>query len=220
MLKVAVFDGGYGGDFFADWLKEEMPVIEINRVIDWRNAEAILTNPRLARKMAALALDEHIGKVDLVVFANHLITATSLRYFKRKYKTQKFVGFELIKPDRFIKRKVLVLTTKAMSRTICYHNYILQLKTKTRTLCLDDWPALIDDGELSDEDVIKTIETFLEKERFRPEEIVLACSQFQDIKPALAKHFGKKVRIYDSYDRTLRQICKTLRLRGSLKKLK
>lgn len=220
MLKIAVFDGGYGGDFFADWLKEEIPVIEIDRVIDWRNAETILTSPREARKVAAAALDEYIGRVDLVVFANHLITATSLKYFRRKYEAQKFIGFELTKPDRFIKRKVLILTTKAVSKTICYHNYIFHLKTKTKTLCLDDWPALIDDGELSEEKITNTIEAFLKKEKFQPEEIVLACSQFQDIKPTLTKIFGKKVRIYDSYDQTLRQICKALRLRGSLKKLK
>ena len=52
MLKIAVFDGGYGGDFFAEWLKEEIPVVEIDRVIDWRNAEPILNNPKEARKIA------------------------------------------------------------------------------------------------------------------------------------------------------------------------
>ena len=34
MLKIVVFDGGYGGEFFADKLKEELPVVEIIRVID------------------------------------------------------------------------------------------------------------------------------------------------------------------------------------------
>ena len=220
MLKIAVFDGGYGGDFFADWLKEEIPVVEVDRVIDWRNAEPILTSPREARKIATKALDKYIGKVDVIVFANHLITATSLRYFQRKHKTQKFVGFELAKPDRFIKRKVLILTTKAMARTLNYHNFIFQLKTKTKTLCLDEWPALIDDGELTENDIVSTIDTFIGQEKFQPEEIILACSQFQDIKPTLTKHFGKKVRIYDSYNATFRQICKTLRLRGGVKKRK
>lgn len=220
MLKIAVFDGGYGGDFFAEWLKEEIPVVEIDRVIDWRNAEPILTSPREARKIATAALDKYINKVDLIVFANHLVTATSLQYFRRKYRNQKFVGFELAKPDRFVKRNVLILTTKALSRTLIYHNFVFHLKTKTKTLCLDDWPALIDDGELTEEDIVRTMHNFIEHENFQPEEIILACSQFQDIKPVLAKHFGKKVRIYDSYDATLRQICKTLRLRGSLKKLK
>lgn len=220
MLKIAVFDGGYGGDFFAEWLKEEIPVVEIDRVIDWRNAEPILNSPKEARKIAASALDKYINKVDLIVFANHLITATSLQYFRRKYKDQKFIGFDLAKPDRFIKRNVLILTTKALSKTFSYHNFVFHLKTKTKTLCLDAWPALIDDGELTEEEIRRTMEKFIEHENFQPEEIILACSQFQDVKPILTKYFGKKVRIYDSYDATLRQICKTLRLRGSLKKRK
>lgn len=220
MLNVVVFDSGYGGEFFADWLEEEIPVVKVTRVIDWRNATDILESPKKARIIAATNLAPHIGKADIIVFANHLLTTTSLPYFRRKYKTQKFVGFELAKPDRFIKRKVLVLTTKAVSKTLHYHNFLFRLKTKTKTLCLDSWPALIDDGELSEADVLNTIDNFLENEKFCPEEIILACAQFQDIKPILAKHFGKKVRIYDSYNQTLRQICKALRLRGSLKKLK
>lgn len=220
MLKVVIFDSGYGGEFFADWLEEEMPVVDITRVIDWRNAKPILESPKKARKITESDIAPYINKADLIIFANHLLTMTSLQYFRSKYKTQKFIGFELAKPDRFIKRKVLILTTKAVSKTIPYHTFLFHLKTKTKTLCLNEWPALIDDGELSDEEIKNTIDTFLQHEKFEPEEIILACSQFQDIKPILAKHFGVKVRIYDSYDNTLRQTCKALRLRGSLKKIK
>ncbi len=220
MLKIVIFDGGYGGEFFADWLEEEIPIVEVTRVIDWRNAAPILTNPKEARKVATKALSQYIGKADLIVFANYLLTTTSLQYFRRKYKNQKFIGFELAKPDRFIKRKVLILTTKALTKTLGYQNFRFHLKTKTKTLCLDTWPALIDDGELKEEDIISTIDSFLKRENFQPEELILGCSQFQDIKPILAKHFGRNVRIYDSYNNTLRQICKTLRLRGGLKKRK
>ena len=51
-----------------------------------------------------------------------------------------------------MKRNVLILTTKALSRTFSYRNFVFHLKTKTKTLCLDDWPALIDDGELTEEE--------------------------------------------------------------------
>ena len=49
MLKVVVFDGGYGGEFFADQLEAELPILDIIRVIDWRNAEGLLASPRKAR---------------------------------------------------------------------------------------------------------------------------------------------------------------------------
>ena len=87
MLNVVVFDSGYGGEFFADWLEEEIPVVKVTRVIDWRNAALLLENPKKARKIAVDDLHPHIGKADLIVFANHLLTLTSLTYFCNKYKT-------------------------------------------------------------------------------------------------------------------------------------
>ena len=212
MLKVVVFDGGYGGEFFADQLEAELPILEVIRVIDWRNADKLLTSPRKARKVAKTALHPYIGKVDLIVFANHLLSLTSLKYFRRKYKNQKFIGFNLKYPDTFIKRDVLILTTKAVARTINYRNFLFQIHRKTKTLALDNWPAAIDEGELS-EDKIKA--TF-QKTRLKicPEEIVLACSQFNDIKTELRSILGPNLKIYDSFDDAIRDTCKTLSLRG------
>lgn len=214
MLKVVVFDSGYGGEFFADQLEEEIPVLNVIRVIDWRNAKQVLTGPKTARKVAEAALRPYIGKVDLIIFANHLLTITSLRRFKYKYKTQKFVGLSLKQPDSFIKNDVLILTTSAVTKTVSYRNFIFHMKRKTKTLTLDDWPAKIDDGELTEQEIKNAIRTFLKKESFDPKEIILACSQFNDIKKELRTIFGYNIKIYDSFDDTIRQTCKALRLRG------
>ena len=98
MLKVVVFDSGFGGELFADYFEEEMPVVEIIRVIDWRNAEGYLRGPRTARKLAREAIRPYIGRVDLIVFANQLVSVTSLKYFRRKYRGQKFIGLGLKEP--------------------------------------------------------------------------------------------------------------------------
>ena len=82
MLKIVVFDGGYGGEIFADYLQENLPIVETIRVIDWRNAEKILLKAKDARRVADAALRPYIGKVDLIIFANYLITITSLKYFR------------------------------------------------------------------------------------------------------------------------------------------
>ena len=220
MLKVVVFDGGYGGEFFADQLEEEVPIIEVIRVIDWRNAKQLLTSPRNARKVAQNALRPYIGKVDLIILANHLLTITSLKYFKRKYKEQKFIGLNLQSPDTFVKRDVLILTTKAVTRTINYHNFIFQIRRKSLTLALDEWPAEIDDGELTEQKIRDTLENSLIKKNIHPGEIILACSQFNDIKPILRDIFGHNLKIYDSFNTTIRNTCKILRIRGGLKKPK
>ena len=218
MLKVVVFDGGYGGEFFADKLEAELPILEVIRVIDWRNAELFLTNPRHARKAAEAALRPYMGKVDLIIMANYLLTLTSLKYFKRKYKEQKFVGLNLKKPDTFIKRDVLVITTKAITRTVNYYNFLLRMKRKARTMVQDNWPGDIDDGELTEQEIRDTIEDFLVSRNIAPEEVVLACSQFNDIKPVLRGIFGQNLRIYDGFDDTVRMTCKTLKIRGGVGK--
>lgn len=214
MLKVVVFDGGYGGEFFADQLETEIPVIEVIRVIDWRNADQILASPHSARRVAKDALRPYIGKVDLIIFANHLLTITSLKHFKRKYKEQKFIGLNLQSPDTFVKRDVLILTTKAVTRTINYYNFLFQIRRKARTLALDNWPAEIDDGELTEQEVRDTLENFLVNKNLKPEEIILACSQFSDIKPVLRNIFGHNLKIYDSFNDTIRNTCKILKIRG------
>ena len=218
MLKVVVFDGGYGGEFFADQLESELPVLEVIRVIDWRNADRLLTSSRKARRIAENALRPYIGRVDLIIFANHLLTITSLKYFRRKYKQQKFLGLTLKQPDSFVRRDVLVLTTKAVTRTINYYNYLFHVKRKVETMTQDDWPAQIDDGELTLDDIQSALESFLIHKDFKPEEIVLACSQFNDIKAELRSVLGQNLKIYDSFSDTIRNTCKVLHIRGGVGK--
>lgn len=214
MLKVVVFDGGYGGEFFADQLEEAVPILEVVRVIDWRNADRLLASPRKARDVAKNALRPYIGHVDLIILANHLLSLTSLKYFRRKYSSQRFIGLNLKEPDTFIKRDVLILTTKAVTKTINYRNFLFRLKRKIKTLALDDWPAAIDDGELTEAKISQTMTKYLAKHHFNPQEIILACSQFNDIKKELKNIFGGNLKIYDSFDDTIRQACKILNIRG------
>ncbi len=218
MLKVVVFDGGYGGEFFADQLEEALLVLDVVRVIDWRNADKLLTGPRSARKVAKNALKPYIGKVDLIVFANHLLAATSLRHFRRKYKNQKFIGLGLKRPDTFIKRDVLILTTKAVARSISYHNFLFQIKRRSKTLTLDHWPLEIDNGDLTEDKIRATLGKLLKREKFKPQEIILACSQFNDIKTELRNIFGHNLKIHDSFDDTVRNVCKVLCIRGGVGK--
>ena len=214
MLKVVVFDGGYGGELFADKLKEELPVVEVIRVIDWRNADKLLLSPKDARRITEESLRPYINNVDLIVFSNHLLSLTSLDYFKRKYRKQKFIGLDLRMPDSFVKHNILILTTKAVARTRKYQNFIFHLKRKHKTLTLDSWPDKIDDGELSETEINETLKNYLFKVKFEPKEIILACAQFSDIKNEIKNVLGKSIKIYDSFDITIRAIYKELKIRG------
>ena len=218
MLKVVVFDSGFGGELFADYFEEEMPVVEIVRVIDWRNAEGYLKGPKTARKLALEAIRPYIGRVDLIIIANQLVSITSLRYFQRKFRRQKFIGFGLKEPEGFLPREVLILTTRAVTKTINYKMFLFRMKRRVGTMTVDEWLGKIDDGELSTGEVEDAVR--LATREFKPEEIVLAASQLNDIKRELQEIFGRKVKIYDSFRDTLRKACKTLGIRGGTGKKK
>ena len=214
MLKIVVFDSGYGGELFADRLEEAFPVAEIIRVIDWRNADEFLKNKKSARREAMKALRPYIGRVDLIMLANYYLTATSLKYFSRKFKNQKFAGLKLPTLDTYLKRPTLIFATKSLAKTINYHNYLFRLKRKTATVCLDHWLPLIDDGELTEQMIKGELEYFQEKHHYRPAEIILTCSHFGDIIPILREKVDKNLKIHDGFRDAITEIGKTLRIRG------
>lgn len=221
MRKVVIVDSGYGGEFLADRFDEEIGVVEVIRVIDWRHSEQYLTKPKTARELAAQILRPYIGKVDLIVFANHLLSATSLNYFRHKYPEQAFVGLGLKQPEYFTRKQVLVLATKALTKTMAYHGFLFALKKhKVRTMLIDKWPELIDEGELDPAEIKRSVIEFIKARHIAPDAVVLANSQLEDIKPELRRIFGRKVKIYSSFDDTIREACKLLRIRGSVRKIK
>ena len=219
MLKVVVFDGGYGGELFADELEKELPVIKVIRVIDWRNASNFLKNSRLARQTAMEALRPYIGRVDLIIFANYFLSITSLRYFQRRFKNQAFLGLKPPSLDTFKERPTLALTTKALARTISYYNYRTRLRRRIDTLCLDGWSNLVDDGELTYNMIYQEFEEFRRAYHYLPQEVILICSQFNDIKDELREILGN-VRIYDGFSETVKDACKLLKIRGGTGKKK
>lgn len=218
MLKIVIFDSGYGGEFFADRLEQELPVVEVIRVIDWRHASELGSGSKTAKKIIKDNLRPYIGKVDLIFFANYLISATSLKYFKRKYQNQKFLGLKLELPAGQRKQSMLILTTKPVTKTINYYNYLFRLgHHRIKTISLDSWPLKIDNGELTEDEIRKTI---LPQLKDTPRGVIIACAQFYDIRPELKKIFGHSTSVYDNFSGPIRDICKILKIRGGLKKIK
>ena len=214
MLKVVVFDSGYGGELFADYLENELPVMDIIRVIDWRHADKMQSNAKITRYIAEEALKPYFGKVDLIVFANYLLSITSLKYFKRKYKNQQFIGLSLNHPANF-RYRTAILTTKAVARTIRYKYFARQIKA--RTCVLDDWPILIDDGELGHAKIRRDLAPILP---YRPEQLIFTCTQFVDLENELRRIFGHNTKIINNFEQAVHDICHILKIRGALKKQK
>lgn len=215
MPKIVIFDSGFGGELFADRVEDEFPSLEVIRVIDWRHADEYLKNKHTARKAARNALRPYINQVDVIVFANHLLS-TNLRYFRFFYHKQKFSGFDFVWPVRCrAKHKpqnALVLTTKSAQSTINYRLFKNKSDLTIKTINCDSWIQKIDDGELKEQE----IKAFLNEitQDFMPQLVVLACTQLSDIKPTLRQFFGPFVAIEDGYYCALKNLCRTLSCRG------
>jgi len=226
MNKIVVFDGGFGGELFADQLEAALPVVDTIRVIDWRNANDLQSSAHKARKLTEDALRPHFNKVDLIVLANHFVSTTSLKYFQKKYQNQNFIGLGLNPPqpsnksktkeptNKKIKRNALILTTKPLTRTFDFQKYCLKLKRNTKILALDNWPSKIDDGELTQTEITETMRLFLSREKFKPQEVILLCSQFKDITTELRVALGHNIKICDDFDNAMKSIYKILKIRG------
>ena len=212
MLKIVIYDVGVGGEFFAEIFQEELPIAKIIRVINWRSAGESMSSRKKARKIAEQDLKPYIGRVDLIILANNLLGVTSIKYFKRKYKKQKFLGFNLPVPDTFKKCDTLILTTKALVKTINFKNYVRRIKRDAWVSVVDDYVGKIDDGISLENDLV----VLKQQISIQPREIILLNANFWDIKEDLRKTFGVTIKIYDSFDDTMRQAFKILKIRGGI----
>ena len=220
MLKIVVLDSGFGGELFADKLRDELGIVEIIRVIDWRNADKYLHKKYEARTTAEAAMRPYLNKVDLIVVTNYYLATTSLKYFRHKYPKQKFVGISLVFPSTFIDRSTVVLTTQAMSKTIKYRRYVSKLHRHLITMVLDEWLEKIDDGELTEDEIRNVMLEMMTTKKIVPSEIILACAHFNDIKETLQKVFNNNIKIHDSFNDLYNDTCKALKIRGAIKKTK
>lgn len=208
MLKVVVFDGGFGGELFADYIERELAVVDVIRVIVWRDLDKLTKNPKTARQVTETALARYIGRADVIVLANHLVSTLDLSYFRYKYPQQKFLGFSFPNPKT---KTAVILTTKALHSSSAYRAMVHKMKTKIKTVDCDDWVPLVDDAELTEDQVRHDL---ADVKDFSPGSIVLAHTNFVDIKKMLIKVFGPHVRFEDGFKETFKNLVSVLGFRG------
>jgi glutamate racemase len=213
MLKVVVFDSGWGGEAFANYLESELPIVEVIRVIDWRHAPYNKLSVKDVLDCTEKSLSPYFGNVDVIILASYEATISSLEYLRKKYPKQKFLGvnFEILKEDSGT--KFLILTTSFVTKSRFYLEQKENLPNKDllEVIC-DDWPQLIDDGELTK----AMIKEKMDKVRdIYSDAVVLGCTQFSDVQDDLAEVISwKQGRIIDEFTLILKNLCHTLKLRG------
>lgn len=215
MLKIVVFDSGWGGEMFADYVEEKVPVVEVKRVIDWRNAPYSAKGRTDICVMTENALRPYIGEADVIVIASYAATVAAMDYLKWKYPEQKFVGFDTNLSDYVVRKKgmrnIMVLATGVVEQSISFQRDLFEMSGLTilRPNC-DEWIQLVDDGEMTIHKLKRELADYL---GMGLDAVLLYSTGFVDLKPMLEKIYGKGV-VIDDFARVFRKMCVALGLRG------
>lgn len=149
MLKIVVYGRGRGGEVVAEYLEEELGVIEVIRVIDWAPAEAV-GEEWLARAERNLA--RFWGRVAAIVLAD--TRDIYLRRLQTSHPEQKIVALGVnkaqIQRNCSFGKTVAILSTYGLDGCSWHHD--LQQRLPRVVWMLPDgvsWGSLIDQDLMS-----------------------------------------------------------------------
>lgn len=213
LKKIVVFDGNFGGELFADYIEDELAVVDVIRVIDWRNASTLFENTHLARKTMEESLSPYINKVDIIVIANYYLSQIGLDYLRLKYKNQKFIGFNISSIYKTAsKNKAVIFITENLRSMPSYHILKYKVHAKVQEFDCGQWIHLIDDGELKKEQLKEELKLV---KNFSPTKVLLANTTLVDIKDDLRRIFGMNIKFEDGFKETYKKLCEELGFRGN-----
>lgn len=214
MLKVVVFDSGWGGEMVADYIEEELSVVEVIRVIDWRNAPYADKNCQEIQRLAEDVLMPFIGNVDLIVLGGFVFRflVDSLR---KRFPEQKFVTVEM-KPMSISLRathNVMILANQKLKETEYYQKIknSLELCNIVEPQC-DHWTGLIDEGTMTEKILWRELRTFADQ---KIDTVLVMNTHFWDIEEEIERILGYQVRVVDQRELLKRQICMALEFEGA-----
>lgn len=155
MLKIVVFDGGWGGKVVATYLAEELKIAEVECVMDYGARPYELMGSEEILALAEESLRPYIGKVDLIVLGGYM-SSLALDALREKYPHQRFVGmgidYRLIHKTRRKPQVVTIMGDAPLVRLPVWTE--LRAKLPEANLIAPDcsgWESLIDMGEMSPE---------------------------------------------------------------------
>lgn len=150
MLRIVVFDSGWGGELVANFLVEELKMAEVVRVIDWPNAPYCGRTREEVCWLAERCLMNYVGRVDLIVLGGYAVSL-ALDYLCERYPEQKFVGMGInhdviLRTRSYPENVVLMMDQLASESELCRE---LRQKLPYSTLVIPDctgWEELINEG--------------------------------------------------------------------------
>lgn len=210
MPKVVVFDNGWGGELFANFLQDELPA-EIERVIDWRHFPYFGREQTEVRDLVEQSLAKWIGKVDLIIIANPVATS-HLDYLRHQYPNQCFLGMPKLCEEIYYNEKDQVLALGAMDGVMdnIADEYSQEgVINGCRKLACLDWIRQIEDGDISGINIFDKIDG-----NNPPSIVTLESLHLLEIADNLAETLGWRTQVVDPRDLMLHRTCLALKIRG------
>lgn len=153
MLKLVVFDDGWGGELVANFLMEELEIAEIIRVIDWSEAPYSHKTEAEICELATKRLASYVGMADAIILAGYTISL-ALTELCRKFPGQVFIGmgvnYDKILRSRNSLENIVVLAERLVIESSLQNDLRLNLPYSTLILpdC-DGWQEKIDQGSMT-----------------------------------------------------------------------
>lgn len=166
MLKIIVFDGGWGGETIAEYLEREICVAEIIRVIDWEHAPYEGKTLAEIQDLSEKCLEPYFNKVDLIVIGGYT-ASLALGFLQARYPEQKFVSVginyhRILKTRNYPNRVTIIMNEILMQQGIC-DTIGRQLPYSTLTIPdSSDWEEQANQGELTAEIIRQDLAPYFE----------------------------------------------------------
>lgn len=214
MLKIVVFDSGWGGELIADYIEEELAVVEVIRVIDWQNAPYANKNQQEILRKVEASLLSYIGRADLIVLGGFVFRFL-IDVLAKRYPEQKFVTVDL-KPMSISLRathRVMILADQKLKDTDFYYKIrqSLAMFDVVEPMC-NHWTEMIDEGTMTKTILRKELQPFIDK---RIDTVLILNTHFWDIEEDLEDVLGYQVRIIDQREALKKNICMALEFEGA-----
>lgn len=231
MLKVVIFDSGWGGDFVADYLSSELKTVEFIRVIDWKHAPYDHRSLAEIYRLTKQSLKKYIYKVDLIVLASYTVSLF-LHNLQEHYPKQNFVGvginyYRILKSRCYPYRITLMGNSFLADSTFCNE---IQQNLPYSTIAIPDcsgYEQLIDDGEMTLDILRRDLQAYFQIDPryidqgigsranlIQSDIVLLLNTHFWDIKDEIEKVFGFNVAVFDFRRKLLHDVCAALHLLG------
>lgn len=227
MLKIVVYDGGWGGNIVASFLRKEIQTVEIIKVIDWAHAPYETKTITEICFLAERCLRTYLGKVDLIVMAGYS-AALAADYLRQRYQGQKIVSvginyYQILHAKQYPDRITLLMNNNLLQSTwreeICRR---LPYSILTIPDC-SGWEHLINEGELTPEIMIEELSPYFElrgtrtnthKKLIGSDVVLILNTHLWDLKEEIEHIFGYRVRVLDFRRKLLHDVCLALELLG------